>query len=160
MRAAPPVAVSLGDARRERRVVALLAAASAAALALWVLDHGFDLLELAWRLAIAVLAAGLGLACGGWLWPRQAGALRWDGAAWQRVSADGSEHSVRVRLMIDADAWILLRCRAASGLGPAQWLGLWRDQTGPAWSALRAALYWPVPDAAAAAPKPSQHPPA
>ena len=160
MRAAPPVAVNLGDARRERRACALLAAAVSAAFMFWVLDHGFDLLAAPWRWAAAAVAAGLGLASGGRLWPHQAGGLRWDGVAWQRVQPDGSVHGVRVRLMIDADAWLLLQCRPAASVGAVQWLGLWRDQSGGAWSPLRAALYWPVPDAAAAAPQPSQHPPA
>ena len=160
MRAAPPVAVSLGDARRERRLCAMLAAAAAAALAVWVLDHGFDLLGQRWRWVFVALAAGLGLALGGHLWPRQAGELRWDGMAWSRAATGRGEYGVRVRLMIDADAWLLLQCCPVPGSGRRQWLGLWRDQSGPSWSALRAALYWPVPDTAAAAALPPQHPPA
>jgi hypothetical protein len=56
-----------------------------------------------------------------------------------------------LRLVIDAGAWMLLR---AQGGGQDHWLGLWRDRCGSAWSPLRAALYWPVAEAAAAAPLP------
>lgn len=107
-----------------RALHALLPALAGAALAGWaVLPPA----------AVAAAAALAGLA--GWaLQPASPFSLRWDGEHWQ---VDGLPGGADV--MIDLGAWMLLRHRASAG--GVRWLALSRADAGPAWPALRAALY-------------------
>ncbi|MFG6431963.1 hypothetical protein ACG00Y_18730 [Roseateles sp. LYH14W] len=62
--------------------------------------------------------------------------LRWDGQAWWLADADRDEETaVQLTVLIDLDAWLLLRASA----GP-RWLPLARRQQ-PHWGALRATLF-------------------
>lgn len=140
MRAAPPeVTVPLGTGRRERALVAALAAAAASAALAWLLSHRGQPLH------VVLLLAGAG--CGaflGWhlLRPLQ-GQLRWDGAGWHhRPPGSAPEQALReVRLQCDAGSWLLLRARGALGAGGG-WCGLTQHEAGARnWHGLRLALY-------------------
>ena len=129
MRRTPPVVVHVQPQPAVQAVVASIAALAAAGLACWAISHQ----PRAWPvlLAVPVLAA--------WAWleaaalPRR---LRWDGEAWW-LAEPGSqqETSVRLAVLIDLDAWLLLRAHPGS-----YWLPLSRRQQ-PQWGALRATLF-------------------
>ena len=67
--------------------------------------------------------------------------LRWDGQAWWLAElgpddAMQGETQVQLAVLIDLDAWLLLRAHP----GP-RWLPLSRAQQAPYWSALRATIF-------------------
>lgn len=130
MRAAPPVGVTCPAAGAWRLAQALLAGVVAAVLLAWAGLH----------LGVAgagVLACLLATGPAVWVWRRQrpaAAELRWDGQRW---TVDGTDAEVDV--MLDLGGWLLLRARPAAGAG--RWLPLSRRDAGPAWHALRAALF-------------------
>ena len=130
MRAAPAVSVQAGRSPGWRTVQTALAAWAATALAAWVLGH---LQQPFWpALTLVPLAAA-------WAW--RAGrqppvALVWDGQSW---SADGQTGVLEV--MIDLGAWLLLRLRSAEAGRRTRWIPVSRADAGPAFHALRAAVY-------------------
>lgn len=129
MRRTPPVVVHVQPQRAVQLVVALIVTLAAAGLACWVISHQAR----AWPV---LLAAPVLAACA---W-REAAALprrlRWDGEAWW-LAEPGSQQETTVQLavLIDLDAWLLLRAHP----GP-RWLPLSRRQQ-PQWGALRATLF-------------------
>jgi hypothetical protein len=64
--------------------------------------------------------------------------LQWDGESWRIDGAPGE-----VDVMIDLGRWLLLRFRPPAGA--ALWLPVPAAEAGPAWHALRAALYARAP---------------
>lgn len=129
MRRTPPVVVHVQPQPAVQAVVALISALAATGLACWAISHQ----PLAWPalLAVPVVAA--------WAW-RQAAILprrlRWDGEAWWLAEpGQQDETAIRLAMLIDLDAWLLLRAHP----GP-HWLPLSRRQQ-PQWGALRATLF-------------------
>ncbi|MFT7721758.1 MAG: hypothetical protein QM788_02845 [Roseateles sp.] len=130
-RRTPPVVVRLAPQPAVQAVVALLAAMTAGGLAAWALGHQPQ----AWPALLAVPAAAA------WAWraaavgPRR---LRWDGQAWWlgHPHRDDDETAVQLTVLIDLDAWLLLRAMP----GP-RWLPLSRHQQAAQWTALRATLF-------------------
>ncbi len=140
MRSAPAVSVRCNGGPAWHLAQALLPATAAAALAAWVLGHSG---------LTPAPAAGVGLAVAALAWrltPQRAVLLAWDGQTWL---ADGQP--VRVAVMLDVGAWLLLRLRPERGRG--RWQPVWAAETGPALHALRCALYARAADADAAAPR-------
>ncbi len=135
MKQAPAVGVTLSGAGAWRWLHALLAAAAGGALALWALLHA----GLAgWPALGAAVAAAL---AGWWLARPRPAHLAWDGVAWR---LDGAP--VAADLMLDLPHWLLLRLRSLPGTTGARtrWLPVPAAEAGPAWRALRAALYSPA----------------
>jgi hypothetical protein len=130
MRAAPPVQVAV-DWRLGAAWVAVLAGLAAAGFAAWVFGHA------QWPVAApgaAAAAAAAGMVS--WRGRRTTGErLAWDGRAWH-----WGQHCGGVRLMIDADAWMLLRFDPASAARP-HWLLVSAGACGGGWHGLRAAVY-------------------
>lgn len=129
MRRTPPVVVQLLPQPAVQAGVALLAALAAGGLAAWAGSHQPQ----AWFLWLAVPLAAAAAWRAAAVLPRR---LRWDGQAWW-LTAPGrdDETAVRLAVLIDLDAWLLLRASP----GPC-WLPLSRRQQ-PQWSALRATLF-------------------
>ncbi len=129
MRAAPAVTVTGGAGWAWRAVQSVLPALAAAALCAWALLWVGHSPWLAAPLALAAFALAWRLA------RPQVQTLRWDGQVWAIDGAPG-----RLALMIDLGSWILLRLRPDAG-ARACWLALAAGEAGPAWPALRAAVY-------------------
>ena len=132
MKQAPAVGVTLSGAGAWRWLHVLLAAGAAGTLALWALLH---LMLPGWP---ALGAAGMAALASWWLVRPQPARLAWEGAAWR---LDGAP--VAADLMLDLPRWLLLRLRPLPGAAAAgtRWLAVPADEAGPAWRALRAALY-------------------
>ncbi len=130
MRRTPPVVVHLQPQPAVQAVVALIAALTSGGFAAWACSHQ----PLAWPVWLAVPPVAW------WAWrvaivlPRR---LRWDGEAWW-LDEPGRDDGPRVQLavLIDLDAWLLLRASP----GP-RWLPLSRGQQSAHWGALRATLF-------------------
>jgi hypothetical protein len=129
MRRTPPVVVHVQPQPAVQAVVALVVTLAGVGLACWAVSHDARawpallvvpaLAVYAWRVAAAL--------------PRR---LRWDGEAWWLAGPDQQqETAVRLAVLIDLDAWLLLRAHP----GPC-WLPLSRRQQ-PQWGALRATLF-------------------
>jgi hypothetical protein len=134
--AAPAVALRCADDRGWRTANAMLHAAAAAVLLLWLAGW------LEWSSEWATLAAAIAAtpaALLGWraAAPRAQG-LRWDGRAWTLHDGAG-EHPGQVRVALDLDAWMLLRFDAADRR--TCWLPVGRRSAGAAWRDLRIALH-------------------
>lgn len=130
MRRTPPVVVQLLPQPVVQAVVAFVALLASSGLAAWAVSHH----PYAWPLLLAVP-----LACA-YAWhaaavlPRR---LRWDGEAWWLAEpARDEETVVQLAVLIDLDAWLLLRATP----GP-RWLPLARRQQAGHWTALRATLF-------------------
>jgi hypothetical protein len=141
VRQAPPVGVTCSGRGGWRASGALLAALAGASVCAWgALQLGLG----AAAASASAVAAGAAAAATGWRrasWPDVE--LRWNGQHWQSGDADGE-----VDVMLDLDAWMLLRLRPAAGR--ARWLPVSRAGAGAAWHPLRAALFAhagaPAPD--------------
>ena len=130
MRRTPPVVVQLQPQPVVQAVVALIAALAVGGLACWAISHQAR----AWPGLLAIPATAA------WAW-RQAATrpsrLRWDGEAWWLAEPDQQdETAVRLAVLIDFDAWLLLHASP----GP-RWLALSRRQQAAQWTALRATLF-------------------
>lgn len=129
MRRTPPVVVHLLPQPVVQGVVAGLVMLAAAGLAAWACSHDLR----AWPLWLAVLPAAA------WGWRAsviERRRLRWDGETWWLSDVErGDELPVRVAVLIDLDAWLLLQASP----GP-HWLPLSHRQQ-PQWGALRATLF-------------------
>jgi hypothetical protein len=129
MRPAPAVAVRGSGGLGWRLVQTLLPALAAAAVTAWLLMR-FE--RSAWPAAVAAALAGA--TCWVLAQPR-AVALVWDGKQW---SADGAAGTLAV--MVDIGPALLLRLQPVAG-GAARWAAITAAEAGPAWHALRAAVY-------------------
>ncbi|WP_457445513.1 hypothetical protein [Roseateles sp. P5_E4] len=130
MRRTPPVVVHLQPQPAVQAFVSCIAALASGGLVAWALSYR----ALAWPILLAVPLVAW------WAWrmaavlPRR---LRWDGEAWW-LDEPGRDDGPRVQLavLIDLDAWLLLRASP----GP-RWLPLSRTQQPTQWTALRATLF-------------------
>lgn len=130
MRRTPPVVVQLQRQPALQVVVATMAALASGGVAAWALSHH----SFVWPVLLAVPLVTLY----GWraaaVAPRR---LRWDGQAWWLAESDHDEETaVQLAVLIDLDAWLLLRANP----GP-RWLPLARRQQTAHWGALRATLF-------------------
>ena len=136
MRRTPPLAVQIQPQPAVQAAVAMIVASAAAGLAFLAISHRGQ----AWPalLLVPVVAA--------WGWRAAAAVprrLRWDGQAWWLAEpGQRDETAVRIAVLIDLDAWLLLR----TSPGP-RWLALARHQQATEWGALRATLF-AAPDGA------------
>ncbi|KQY82837.1 hypothetical protein [Pelomonas sp. Root1444] len=130
MRRTPPVVVWLQPQPAVQAVVAFIAALASAGLAVWALSHQ----QAAWPALLSVPAATLYAWRAARVAPRR---LRWDGQTWWLAESDRAEETaVQLAVLIDLDAWLLLRATP----GP-RWLPLARLQQAAQWGALRATLF-------------------
>jgi hypothetical protein len=144
---APAVQVQVGRDPAARAAVAALLAAGAASIASWALSVAGASPAAA---GLVALVGATAAAAAGWRRPAAAGQLRWDGRAWSLLPAGSSSpEEGGVRVMIDLDAWMLLRF---DGAGRARWLPLSRAAHRAQWHGLRCALF-----AGHAAADPSRH---
>ena len=130
MRRTPPVVVQLEPQPAVQAAIALIAALASAGLAAWAISHRGS----AWPTLLVLPFVDV------WAWraaavrPRR---LRWDGQAWWLAVSDRDEETaIQLAVLIDFDAWLLLRASP----GPF-WLPLARSQQAPHWTALRATLF-------------------
>jgi len=132
MRAAPAVAVHCSGGLCWFALQTVLPALAAAACVAW----GLLLAGVApgWALAGALLAAGGAGLLAFRFWRPPALLLQWDGQRW----AAGEEPG-RLQLMMDA-GFLLVLCLHAER-GGKRWLAVSAAEAGPAWHALRAAVY-------------------
>lgn len=132
MRAAPAVAVRCTGGKFWCALQLGLPAVAAAAFAAW------GALGLAAGDGAAALAAGLaGAGAAALAWPGarpRPVALQWDGQRWTADGAPG-----RLQLMVDPGFLLLLRLHLDAG--GQRWLAVAAAEAGPAWPALRAAVY-------------------
>ncbi len=131
MRRTPPVVVQLQLQRALQVVVAGIVSLAAAGLVAALLSHR----RAAWPLLLALPAVTAAAWRAAEVAQRQ---LRWDGQSWWLAEPGQSADEVQVQLsvLIDLDAWLLLRATP----GP-RWLPLARHQQAPHWGALRATLF-------------------
>ena len=130
MRRTPPVAMHLQAQPLVQGLVALIATLAWGGLAATAISHQ----PLVWPVMLAAPFAAV------WAWraaavlPRR---LRWDGQArWLSEPNRADETQVQLAVLIDLDAWMLLRASP----GP-RWLPLSRRQQQAHWTALRATLF-------------------
>ncbi|MFG6456896.1 hypothetical protein [Roseateles sp. BYS96W] len=130
MRRTPPVVVQLQPQRVLRAVVTGIAGLAAAGLTAWLLSHHAP----AWPLLLAIPFVVIHAWRSAEVLPRR---LRWDGQSWWLAEpGQSAEAEVQLDVLIDLDAWLLLR--AAPG---PRWLPLARRQQVAHWGALRATLF-------------------
>mgnify|MGYP001019947971 CR=1 FL=1 len=137
----PAFQIEVGPQPLLQGLIALLCLLAAASLLAACASH----FPVAWWLAPLLPAA----AWLGWLQARvQARQLQWDGQVWRLApagrapdTADAAE--VQIAVVMDLDAFLLLRCRpAAVRLLPRHvYLPLSRTALGASWGHLRATLY-------------------
>lgn len=117
----------------------------------WALSAGATgglqvLLGLAWLL-------GVGLAFGHFWRSQWQRCLHWDGAQWQLQELSEPEGTVvRVRVRLDLQFALLLRCQGRSGQAVPRWLWVQRGSDAANWHLLRCALYFNALDDTQAAP--------
>ena len=150
MRNAPAVSAPLDAGRPERVLIVLLYALAAAVLAFWaqvlLMISASAPVWLSAASGIAA-AAAVGLVLARRALPSDGDQLRWDGQAWTlqiRRSDKGrvATHPiplVSVWIKLDAGAWLLLRLQPGSG--KPRWQVARAACVGPAWHALRVALF-------------------
>jgi len=130
MRRTPPVVVQLQPQWLLQAVVACIAVLAAGGLAAWAISHR----ESFWPALLAVPVAAVYAWRAALVLPRR---LRWDGQAWWLAEPHrDDETAVQLAVLIDLDAWLLLRASP----GPL-WLPLARRQQAAHWGALRATLF-------------------
>lgn len=130
MRRTPPVVVQLLPQPVVQAVAACLGLLAAGGLAAWALSHH----AAAWPLLFGVPPTALYAWRAAAVRPRR---LRWDGQVWWLAEPGrDDETQVQLAVLIDLDAWLLLRASP----GP-RWLPLSRGQQAAQWGALRATLF-------------------
>lgn len=146
MHAAPPLRVGLARSRGWIVFIAAIAGLAAANLIAWMLLHwqpGVAIASAAWLVVPAAATLGARQA-----WRAQApSVLRWDGATWLCDDVPGD-----VRIMLDLDAWMLLRFVPACGNSRRRWIPAARSASEGPWAELRSALYSRRPATAPHAP--------
>jgi hypothetical protein len=132
MRAAPAVRVVVPPSGAWRWFGAAVPAAAVGSLCTWAVQRAQVDAPWIWASVASAVAGALA-----WRFARiDSGALAWDGAEWTFRDQPGD-----VQVMLDFDAWLLLRFDARGAPGSA-WLALGERAAGPsAWHALRAAVY-------------------
>jgi len=142
MHTAPPVRMSLVVDGGWQAFSTLAAAIAAANCAAWLSQHA------RWPAAItagaAIAAALVAAACVQARLHRvmRGGVLAWDSAQWSWAAHGETPCAGDARVMLDLDAWLLLRFEpAAPRPARARWLVATRGMAGAAWPAWRAALY-------------------
>ncbi|MGE3547194.1 MAG: hypothetical protein AB7L28_24930 [Kofleriaceae bacterium] len=146
MKAAPPVRVMVGRSGAVRGGVSLLVALAAGATTSWVAGRLDVPGAVAAATAIPISILGFWFAFGRFGGVPQH--LSWNGQAWFLAPADRVDMPARegrVRVMIDAGAWMLIRFDAAARPGRVTWLAAVRAGQGPGWHGLRCAVYSPPP---------------
>ena len=130
MRRTPPVVVQLRSHWPVQAVVAGIAMLASAGLAAWAVSHRHTF----WPALLAIPVSARYAWRAACVLPRR---LRWDGQAWWLAEPGrDDETAVQLAVLIDLDAWLLLRATP----GP-RWLPLARHQQAPHWGALRATLF-------------------
>lgn len=130
MRRTPPVVVQIQPQPALQAVVALFAVLATAGLAAWAVSHQARV----WPALLAIPFFAFWASREAAALPRR---LRWDGQAWWLAEAGHDDETfVQLAVLIDLDAWLLLRARP----GP-RWLALSRRQQPAHWMALRATLF-------------------
>ena len=131
MRAAPAVAVRGRGGRFWSALHAGLPALAAAAFVAWAAARAGSS-----EATTAALAAAVGLVLAGWAWRRRPPLveLQWTGQHWAVDGAPG-----RLQLMVDPGFLLVLRLHLDAG--GERWLAISATEAGPAWPALRAAVY-------------------
>jgi len=120
MRRTPPVVVLVVPQPAMRAVVAWLVALAAAGLAFCVIDHES-------RVWSALFLVPVAAAWAGFRPPALPRRLRGDGKAWWLAEPQSRDETVvRLAVLIDLDAWLLL----SANPGP-RWLALARRQRAP-----------------------------
>ncbi|KPF48683.1 hypothetical protein IP87_12320 [beta proteobacterium AAP121] len=133
MRAAPAVAVQGRGGPLWAALSAGLPACAAAAFVAWLAAHAEA--GATGTAAAAALAGGAVLLWQARRWrtvPRAS--LQWDGQRW---TADGTPGTLQ--LMLDLGPVLVLRLHAEAG--GTRWLAIGAGEAGPAWHALRCAVY-------------------
>lgn len=129
MRRTPPVVVQLQPQPAVQAAVAVIAALAWGGLSAWALSYAVSAWPTLLMVPVAVAYAWRAAA----VLPRR---LRWDGQAWWLAEPErADEIAVQLDVLIDLDAWLLLRAVP----GP-RWLPLSRAQQSQ-WAALRATLF-------------------
>jgi hypothetical protein len=140
MHTAPPVRMSLVADSGWQAFSTLAAAIAAANFAAWLSQHA------RWPAAVtavaAIAAALVAAVCAhaGLRRVISGGVLAWDSAQWSWAAGEEPPCAGNARVMLDLDAWLLLRFEPAAPR-PARWLVATRGMAGAAWPAWRAALY-------------------
>lgn len=148
MHAAPPLRVGLARSRGWILFIGAIAGLAAANLVAWMLLYrqpSAAALVAAVLFVPAAVAFAVHLA-----WRRQSPlVLRWDGATWLCDDVAGD-----ARVMVDLDAWLLLRFEPTPDGLPRRWIAAARSASDGPWASLRSALYSRRPAAAPPAPSP------
>jgi hypothetical protein len=150
MRAAASFEIGLQTGLRERVLVSLWSAVSLAAFAAWLASHGWATVRPdtmpAWVPALAASVSGVLAAAAAWVCGRgERATLAWSRGSWllTRPAPDAPATPGSLALMLDLGPWMLLRFRAVDRRA-SRWFCIDESAAGPAWHALRAAVYRPV----------------
>ena len=134
MHAAPSVTYPVG---RSRSAGALLLAAWLTGLATCLVWWA-QVQAPGWRIALAAFSLALtGAAALRQWWRSPAGALAWDGTAWN-WSARGQTQTASLEVALDLQRQMLVRCQYG---GAAHWLWLERSRDAHRWDDVRRAVY-------------------
>jgi hypothetical protein len=133
MRSAPAVSVVCRDGGIWRAATGLLHGWAIAAVLAW----GLGWIGVRWTplVVAAVVLAALAGASWSMRQPAALSSLAWDGQAWRLDEAAVA----RVAVMIDLGGWMLLAIEPEDGA--RRWCALSAAATGPAWRALRSAVF-------------------
>ncbi len=146
MKAAPPVRVMVGLGGALRGGASLLVALAVGAATSWVVGRLEAPGEVAVAITIPMAILGFWSAFG--LFRATPQHLSWNGRAWFLEPAghiDPPACEGRVRVMIDAGVWLLLRFDVVTSPCRVAWLAVARARQRPAWHGLRCAVYSPPP---------------
>jgi hypothetical protein len=144
---APAFELTLSEGATERSLIALLAAATAAALAAWLwshLDARFDLRgHQAWAWLGVAASAGIAARIAWRVAVPRPCTVRWQQDRWSWIDTrSGIESLGTVEPRLDLGSWMLLALRTADGV--VRWAAVGRRHAGAGWHPLRAALFAPV----------------
>ena len=132
MRAAPAVAVRCDGGPLWCALYIGLPALAAATLVGWAMLLAAG--SAVWSLAASLLAGAVAGFFASRHWQPPAALLQWDGQRWMADGAPG-----RLQLMMDSGFLLVLRLHLDTG--GERWLAASATEAGPAWHALRAAVY-------------------
>jgi hypothetical protein len=148
MRSAPAFALGFGVGHLEQTALALLGAATAAALAAWLLsyvDAAVGATRESWRprtwMVVSVSAAA-GALLARVLSSCRSGRIAWQQGHWTLQHGADEPREGRLRPMIDGGSWLLLRFDPLPA-GRSCWVCVGRRAAGADWHPLRATLFAP-----------------